>query len=84
MAELSPTAERVIETISSQLELPAERVTLDAQFQEDLKADSLAVAQLILAFEETFGISVPDDEAEKIGSVSDAVTFIEGQLAKAG
>lgn len=84
MAELSPTAERVIETIASQLELPAERVTLEATFQEDLKADSLAVAQLILAFEETFAISVPDDEAEKIASVQDAVTFIEGQLADAG
>jgi acyl carrier protein len=84
MAELSQTAERVIETIASQLELPAERVTLDATFQEDLKADSLAVAQLILAFEETFDIAVPDDEAERIASVSDAVAFIEGQLSKAG
>ena len=80
MADLSKTAQRVIETISSQLELPAERVTLEATFQEDLKADSLAVAQLILAFEEVFDVAVSDDQAEEFKSVGDAVTFIEAQL----
>ncbi len=80
-AELSETAQRVIETIASELGLPADRVILASSFQRDLKADSLAVAQLILALEETFDIMVPDKEAEKMTTVDDAVRFVEAEIA---
>ena len=69
--------ERVKSIIVEQLGVDAEEVKLDASFVEDLGADSLDTVELIMAFEEEFGIEIPDDEAEKIKTVRDAVTYVQ-------
>jgi acyl carrier protein len=69
--------ERVKSIIVEQLGVDAEEVTADASFVEDLGADSLDTVELIMAFEEEFGVEISDDEAEKIRKVKDAVAYIE-------
>ena len=71
------TEDRVKDIIVEQLGVNAEQVTTDAKFIEDLGADSLDTVELVMAFEEEFGIEVPDDEAEKLLSVGNVVTYIE-------
>ncbi len=68
---------KVKEIIVDQLSVSADQVTSEAKFIEDLGADSLDTVELVMAFEEEFGIEVPDEEAEKLQSVSDVVTYIE-------
>lgn len=67
--------------IVEQLAVDPEEVTMEASFVEDLNADSLDLVELIMEIEEKFGIQVPDDVAEKIVSVSDAVEYIQEQRA---
>ena len=55
----------------------ADEVTAEASFTEDLGADSLDIVELVMAFEEEFGIEIPDEDAEKIGRVKEAVSYIE-------
>ncbi|HEV8432715.1 MAG TPA: acyl carrier protein [Thermoanaerobaculia bacterium] len=69
--------ERVKSIIVEQLGVDAEEVTPEASFVEDLGADSLDTVELIMAFEEEFGVEISDDEAEKIRKVKDAVEYIE-------
>ena len=69
--------ERVKSIIVEQLGVDADEVTSDASFVEDLGADSLDQVELIMAFEEEFGVEISDDEAEKIRRVKDAVDYIE-------
>jgi acyl carrier protein len=69
--------ERVKSIIVEQLGVDAEEVTPEASFVEDLGADSLDTVELIMAFEEEFGVEISDDEAEKIRKVKDAVDYIE-------
>ena len=69
--------ERVKSIIVEQLGVDAEEVSPDASFVEDLGADSLDTVELIMAFEEEFGVEISDDEAEKIRKVKDAVEYIE-------
>ena len=69
--------DRVKDIIVEQLGVSAEQVTIDAKFIEDLGADSLDTVELVMAFEEEFGIEVPDDEAEKLLSVGDVVRYID-------
>ena len=69
--------ERVKSIIVEQLGVDADEVTTDASFVEDLGADSLDQVELIMAFEEEFGVEISDDEAEKIRKVKDAVEYIE-------
>lgn len=69
--------ERVKSIIVEQLGVDAEEVTLEASFVEDLGADSLDTVELIMAFEEEFGVEISDDEAEKIRKVKDAVEYLE-------
>jgi len=69
--------DRVKDIIVEQLGVSADQVTTDAKFIEDLGADSLDTVELVMAFEEEFGIEVPDDEAEKLLSVGNVVTYIE-------
>lgn len=68
---------KVREIICSQLEVSPERVTAQASFTEDLKADSLAVVELVLALEESFGMEIPDEDTEQIKTVGDAIKYIE-------
>lgn len=76
MAEVS-VSEKVKEIICSQLEVKPEQVQPKANFVDDLKADSLAVVELVLALEEEFGIEIPDEDTEQIKTVQDAITYIE-------
>ena len=69
-------AERVKSIIVEQLGVDEEKVTLDASFTDDLGADSLDIVELVMAFEEEFGIEIPDDAAETIQTFGDAVKFI--------
>jgi acyl carrier protein len=69
--------ERVKSIIVEQLGVDAEEVTAEASFVEDLGADSLDTVELIMAFEEEFGVEISDEEAEKIKRVKDAVDYID-------
>ncbi len=68
--------EKVKEIISKQLGVNASEVTPDASFVEDLGADSLDTVELVMAFEEAFNIEIPDEDAEKIAKVKDAIEYI--------
>jgi acyl carrier protein len=65
--------EKVKAVIVEQLGVDEDQVTLDASFADDLGADSLDTVELIMAFEEEFGVEIPDDQAEKIKTVKDVV-----------
>ncbi|MEM0951415.1 MAG: acyl carrier protein [Cyanobacteria bacterium P01_H01_bin.74] len=69
--------DRVKKVIVEQLSCEEAQVTPTANFQQDLGADSLDTVELVMAFEEEFGTEIPDEEAEKIQTVQDAVNFIE-------
>lgn len=71
--------ERVKDIIVEQLGVNADQVTSEAKFVEDLGADSLDTVELVMAFEEEFEIEVPDEEAEKLTSVGDVVSYITSQ-----
>ena len=69
--------ERVRDLIVEQLGVNAEQVTPEASFIDDLGADSLDTVELVMAFEEEFGIDIPDEDAEKMVSVGDAIKYLE-------
>ena len=69
--------QKVKEIICEQLSVEESEVTKEASFVETLNADSLDIVELIMAFEESFEIEIPDDKAEKIRTVGDAVSYIE-------
>ena len=70
-------ADKVKSIIVEQLGVDADEVTPAASFTDDLGADSLDIVELVMAFEEEFGIEIPDEEAEKISNVREAVQYIE-------
>ena len=74
---MSEVKQKVIDIVIEHLGVEAEKVTEDATFIDDLGADSLDTVELVMAFEEAFGVEIPDDAAEKIQSVKDAITYIE-------
>jgi len=69
--------DRVKRIIIDQLGVNEDQVTSEASFVEDLGADSLDTVELVMAFEEEFGIEIPDEDAEKILTIGDAVSYIE-------
>lgn len=71
------TEDKVKGIIVDQLGVDEEEVTLDASFTDDLGADSLDIVELVMAFEEEFGIEIPDEEAENISTVRQAVDYID-------
>jgi len=77
---MSDVFERVKSIVIKHLEADPEKVVEKASFIDDLGADSLDNVELVMAFEEEFGIEIPDDAAEHIQTVGDAVTFIQGKL----
>ncbi len=79
---MASTEDRVKQIIVEQLGVDEGEVTPNASFVDDLGADSLDTVELVMAFEEAFDIEIPDEDAEKIRSVQDAVSYIE-QHAKA-
>ena len=78
---MSDTAERVKKIVVEHLNVDADKVTDTASFIEDLGADSLDTVELVMAFEEEFGIEIPDEDAEKIQSVRDAYNYIDQHKA---
>ncbi|MGP1282325.1 MAG: acyl carrier protein [Parasphingopyxis sp.] len=78
---MSDTADRVKKIVTEHLGVEADKVTEDAAFIDDLGADSLDIVELVMAFEEEFGVEIPDDAAEDIATVKDAITYIEKQNA---
>ena len=71
---------KVKEIIVQQLGVDAEKVTLEASFVDDLGADSLDVVELVMAFEEEFGVDIPDEDAEQMRTVGDAVKYLKAQM----
>ena len=74
-------ADDVRSVVAQHLGIDPDTVTDEALFRDDLGADSLDAFELLMAFEETFGIKIPDDAADPMQRVSDAVTYIETQVA---
>ncbi|MBL1148555.1 MAG: acyl carrier protein [Pseudomonadota bacterium] len=74
---MSDITERVKKIVVDQLDVAADKVTDSASFIDDLGADSLDTVELVMAFEEEFGVEIPDDAAEKIMTVKDAIDFIQ-------
>ena len=72
-----PTEARVREIIINELGVEPEKVTNEASFVEDLGADSLDTVELVMAFEEEFGIDIPDEDAEKMRTVGDAIGYLK-------
>ncbi len=71
------TASKVKEIILNELGVDPEKVTAEASFVDDLGADSLDTVELVMAFEEEFTIDIPDEDAEQMRTVGDAITYIE-------
>jgi acyl carrier protein len=81
--KMSDVAERVKKIVIEHLGVEADKVTEGASFIDDLGADSLDTVELVMAFEEEFGCEIPDDAAEQIQTVGDAVKFLEKQAKAA-
>jgi acyl carrier protein len=80
---MEPVADRVKKIIVDQLGVEEELVNAEASFVDDLGADSLDTVELVMALEEEFGIEIPDEDAEKITRVKEAVEYIEKHMEKA-
>lgn len=74
--------ERVKKVIEEQLSVNQDQITRDASFIDDLGADSLDTVELVMALEEEFGIEIPDEEAEKITKVGEAIDYITSHSSK--
>jgi acyl carrier protein len=74
---MSDTPDRVKKIVVEHLGVEPEKVVEDASFIDDLGADSLDIVELVMAFEEEFGVEIPDDAAEKITTVKDAISYID-------
>jgi acyl carrier protein len=77
----SSIEERVKKIVAEQLGLDKERITHDASFVDDLGADSLDTVELVMAFEEEFNIEIPDEAAEKIITIQDALNYIKEHVS---
>jgi len=78
--EVENILERVIDIVAEELAVDSDEVTEDSSFIEDLGADSLDVVELVMAFEEEFDVEIPDEDAEDIRTVKDAVSYLEEVL----
>jgi acyl carrier protein len=78
---MSDTAERVKKIVVEHLGVEGDKVSEEESFIDDLGADSLDIVELVMAFEEEFGVEIPDDAAEKILTVKDAINYIDTNKA---
>ena len=78
---MASTFDRVKGIIVEQLGVDESKVTMDARFREDLEADSLDLVELIMAFEEEFGGSISDEDAQKITNVAQAVEYLDSKAS---
>ncbi len=74
---MSEIADKIKQIVVEHLGVDADKVTLEASFIDDLGADSLDTVELVMAFEEEFEVEIPEDAAEKIATVKDAIDYIE-------
>ncbi len=74
---MSEISQKVVEIIKDRLNQDVKNITPEASFANDLGADSLDTVELIMAFEEEFGLEIPDEAAEKISTVGDAINYVE-------
>jgi len=72
---------RVIDIVAQQLGIEKDKITLESSFTNDLNADSLDTIELVMEFEDEFGTTIPDEQAEKIQTVGQAVEFIRNAMA---
>ena len=79
--QMSEIADKVKKIVVEHLGVEESKVTPEASFIDDLGADSLDTVELVMAFEEAFGVEIPEDAAEKISTVKDAIDYIEKQKA---
>lgn len=77
---MSSIEEKVKKIIEEKLSVNADQITNDAKFAEDLKADSLDTVELVMALEDEFGLDIPDDEADKIKTVQNAIDYITTKM----
>ncbi len=77
MSEIESKVKKIIE---EKLSVNADQITNEAKFAEDLKADSLDTVELVMALEDEFGLDIPDEEAEKIKTVQDAIDYIGSKI----
>ncbi len=77
---MSEVSSKVVDIVVEKLGVGAAEVVPAASFTNDLGADSLDTVELIMEFENKFGIQIPDEDAEKIATVGDAISYIEGKL----
>ena len=73
--------DRVKEIIAKELEVDVKQITPEAKFIEDLGADSLDIVELVMALEEEFGIDIPDEDADKLKTVGDAMNYLKSHAA---
>lgn len=78
---MSDIKERALKVIAQQLNQDAEKISLDNRFVEDLGADSLDLAELVIALEDEFGTKIADDKQESLHTVGDAISYIEESVA---
>jgi acyl carrier protein len=81
---VATTEERIIQIVCDNLGVNKEQVTRNTSFQEDIGADSLDIVELVMELEEEFEITIPDEEAEKIKTVGQAIDYIEAKLKEKG
>lgn len=79
---MSAVEDKIRKIICEQLDVPEKDVVPEASFVDDLGADSLDQVELIMAMEEEFDVSIPDEDAEKIGTVQDAINYIKKAVEK--
>lgn len=78
---MSDVTDKIKKIICEQLDVPEEDVVPEASFVDDLGADSLDQVELIMAMEEEFDVSIPDEDAENIGTVQDAIDYVQKAIA---
>jgi acyl carrier protein len=79
--EITEIEERVRKILAENLSVPEDQVTMEARFQEDLDADSLDLVEAVLALEEEFGVSIPEEEMEGVKTVRQAVSLVNTKLS---
>ena len=70
------TVDRVIAVVSDKLDVPADEISADSRFVDDLNADSLDQVELIMALEDEYDLTIPDEDAQKLQTINDAVQYI--------